>query len=391
MFKLTEMKRAFGRLNKLVELPRAERLTPSGIGALYGPESPSWPAGVKNISSTGIYLATEKRLQTGEVINLVLLEEEVALLEEGNAEKHPECRVSVHARVVRQGEDGLGLSFVLPPGLDSALWGVLVRNIAMLKVRSQIEEMFRILRTILFLCHLCYTEAGESILLMGGQLTSERVDRLIKIAITAEDRLASEPDFERMRTDPKLLAHILRDGSWAEDEVLLKLWTGLLVSSCSVDASDESNHVLARLLSHLGAEPLKIFVHGCERVLASAAEVGSSASGSVHVDVEEMNRITGRADLRRPGFVMTQLNNLGLLAKVFVVSSYVTVESYDITPSRLGLELYQHCLGQRGKVDEELQEQAEACLLTLFEQSRPLAAGNTSPAWERFTSIDDGV
>src|SRR5271170_223817 len=120
MFKLTEMKRAFGQINKLVEFPRAERLTPSGVGALYGTESPSWPAGVKNISSTGIYLATEKRLSTGEVINLVLLEEDGALVEVVDTEIHPECRISIHARVVRQGEDGIGLSFVLPPGLDQA-------------------------------------------------------------------------------------------------------------------------------------------------------------------------------------------------------------------------------------------------------------------------------
>jgi hypothetical protein len=389
MFKLTEMKHAFGRLSKIMELPRADRLTPSGLSALYGTESPSWPAGVKNISSTGIYLATEKRLRTGEVINLVLLEEDGELRIEENPEKHPECRISVHARVVRQGEDGLGLSFVLPPGLDKTLWGVLVRNIALLKERSQIEEMFRIFRVILFLCHLCYSEAAESIMLMGGQLSPKRVDSLIKIAIGAEDRLASEPDFERMRAHPKLLAHLLREGSWAEEEVLLKLWTGLLVSSCSADAPDESNHILARLLGHLGEEQIKVFVIGCERALASATEGGGS--GSVVIDIEEMKRITGRTDLTRAGVVMAHLYNLGLLAKLFVVRSYVVVDSYDIMPSRLGLELYRHCMGQRGKVDEELVEKAEACLLTLFEEPAPPVVEDASPDWARFNPTGGGL
>jgi hypothetical protein len=392
MFKLTDMKKVFRGVHTLVELPRAERLTPSGIGALYGPESPAgpeatlWPASVKNISSTGIYLATEKRLRTGEVINLVLMEEEGVLLEDEHAAKHPECRFSIHARVARQGEDGLGLSFVLPPGLDSTLWSVLVRNIVKLTERHEIEEMFRILRTILFLCHLCHSHAGESISLMGGQLTSKRVDTLIKIAIAAEDQLALEPDYERRRAHPTLLTYLLREGSWGEGELLPRLWSGLLVSSCEVAAANDANHLLARLLSHMGPEQVRIYVSGCKRALTLETESERCVRGAVVVDIEEMKRITDRTDLTRPGVVMAQLFNLGLLVKLFSFASYIEVESYDITPSKLGLELYKHCLGQRGKLDAELVEKAEACLATLFEEPMPVAVvtQDVRPAWERF-------
>jgi hypothetical protein len=371
MFKLAaDMKRALQRFGQL-EQPRAERLPATGLGALCGPESATWPAGVRNISSTGIYLATERRLRTGETINLVLVEDDKILLQEGFPEHGTDCRIFLHARVARQGEDGLGLSFVLPPGLDSALWGVLVKSIVQLNDRIQIEEMFRTLRTILFLCHLCHSEAEEAIVLLGGHLNPLRVASLVKIAIAAEDRLAAEPDFERMRAHPKLLAHLLREGSWTQDPRVLQLWAGLLVASCSKDAPDESNLICADLLRHVGPEEARIFVQACERAVQNGLGEDGSPSGLVVLTPDEMRQVSDRTDLTRPSNVMAYLYRLGLLEKLFDFSSYIPVENFDVTPSRLGLELYKRCQGQRGSLAPELVEKANACLLTIIEEPHP--------------------
>ena len=134
---LSDLKRAVQK-----KQPRAERRTASGLAASYGLDPTFAHADIKNISDTGIYLVTEKRLRTGELITLTLEEE-------GKPGNNSELQVSVHARVARQGEDGIGLSFVLPPGLDTNLWGVLVRNIAVLTDQAQIAHMFHTLRTIL--------------------------------------------------------------------------------------------------------------------------------------------------------------------------------------------------------------------------------------------------
>jgi hypothetical protein len=373
MFKLSELKRAVQKLGE-VEKPRAERHDASRLGALYGTELPTWPAGVKNISASGIYLATEKRLRTGEVINLVLMEEDELRLEKVEAKRITECRISVHAQVARQGEDGLGLSFVLPPGMDASLWGVLVRNIVLLNESRQIENMFKVLRTILFTCHLCGPEAEESIFLLGGQLNSERVDSLVKIAIAAEDRLTLEVNYEAKRANPKLMTYILREGSWSLDDRVLRLWSGLLISSCSAEP-DDANQVCANLLGHMGPEQARIFNEACERAMNSLTVAVHSEIPPVTLSTEEMKQVTDRPDLTRASYDMAYLYHLGLLENLFHFTSYLPIEFFDITPSRLGIEVYKRCQGYRGKLDPDLVEKANVGLAQVFVETPPQTFG----------------
>ena len=342
MSRLSDIKRA-ARILAGLEQVRAERRTASGLAASYGLDSSFTSATVKDISATGIYLATEKRLRTGELITLTLEEE-------GTPENSPDLQISLHARVARQGEDGVGLSFVLPPGLDTELWGVLVRNIVVLNDQRQIAQMFRTLRTILFLCRICQSGANEAILLMGGQLDSDRTETLVRIVLAAENQLASEPDAERMRANPKLVASILREGSWSRNEVLTQLWTGLLVSSCSVDVPDDSNQEFVKLLTQIMPNQAKILVKACERALNAGSGDGTSSSRSVILDARAMVFLTGESDLTKNAQDAANLFSLGLLQKEFKLTSYREIESFDVTPSELGLELFKHCRGDRGKI-----------------------------------------
>ena len=361
---LKDLKREFQMLGKPLH-PRAERRTASGLAARYGLDSASTPAGIKDISDTGIYLFTEKRLPTGELITL-------KLQQEGKPEDSSELQFSVHARVARQGEDGIGLSFVLPPGLDADLWGVLVRNIVVLTSPDQIAHMFRTLRTFLFMCRLCQSEAEEAIVLLGGVLDSDRTETLIKIALDTENLLASEPDADRMRAHPKLLANILREGSWAPDDLTRQLWTGLLASSCSTDAPDDSNQIFVNLLIHVTPVQARILSHACERAMGSAPGAENSPSCSIVLNAKEMVELTGVHDLTRNATDVAYLFNLGLIQKLFDFTSYREVESYDITPSSLGLELYKHCHGSREKIEPNLVEAANAHLLTFLPPPLPV-------------------
>jgi hypothetical protein len=368
---LSDLKRAVQKFAE-PERPRAERRTASGLAASYGLDPTFTPASIKNISATGIYLVTEKRLRTGELITLTLEEE-------GEPENSSELQISVHARVARQGEDGIGLAFVLPPGLDTNLWGVLVRNIVVLTDQDQIAQTFRTLRTILFLCRICQSGAEEAILLLGGQLDSDHTETVVKIAIAAENQLASEPDASRMRAHPKLVANILKEGSWSLDEVVMQLWTGLLVSSCSVDAPDDSNQVFVNLLIHMTSNQAKIFVVGCERALASEPGGENSPSASIVLSTEEMVALTGQHDLSRNAGDVAYLFYLGMIPKIFG-SSYRDIESFDITPTSLALELFKHCHGDRGKIEPHLVEAASAHLLNFIPPPQPTVPGNqTSP------------
>ena len=366
---MSDLKRT---VRKFSEKPRAERRTASGLAASYGLDSTYTPTGIKNISATGIYLVTEKRLRTGELITLTLAEE-------GAPENRSELQVSVHARVARQGEDGIGLSFVLPTGLDTRLWGVLVRNIVVLTDQGQIAQMFRTLRAILFLCRICQSEAEEAILLLGGQLGADYTETVVKIALAAENLLASEPDADRMRAHPKQVANILKEGSWSLDEVVMQLWTGLLVSSCSVDAPDDSNQVLISLLIHITPSQARIFIHGCERAIHGCERAldpeprgENSPSASIVLSSKEMVTLTGEYDLPRNATDVAYLFNLGVIQKLFDFTSYRDFESFDVTPTSLGLELFKHCRGDRGTIEPYLVEAANAHLLNFIPAPQPI-------------------
>jgi hypothetical protein len=360
MIRLSKWKRMLQKLG-VPDQPRAERGSATGLAAQYGLNSTFTSAAIKNISTSGIYLVTENRLRTNELITLILHEE-------GKPENSSELQFSVHARVARQGEEGIGLSFVLPPGLDTNLWGVLVRNIVTLTEPDQIADMFRTLRTILFLCRLCQSGAEEAILLFGGQFDKEHVETLVKIALAAENKLASEPDFDRRRAHPKLVANILREGSWSSDEPIIQLWAGLLVSSCSVDEPDDSNQVFVNLLTHIGPDLVRIFIYACEQALTSAQGAENSPSSSVVVTAEELIALTSVSDVARNATSVAYLFNLGLVQKLPDFTTYHPFEKFDIAPTRMGLELYKHCHGDRGKVDEQLVLTAEEHLRDILPQ-----------------------
>ncbi|HVN93398.1 MAG TPA: PilZ domain-containing protein [Terracidiphilus sp.] len=340
--------------------PRADRLAAHGLeAALCTTGSDSTPVGVKDISASGIYLATEKQLPTGELFTLTLREE-------ATPEDNSELQISVQAKFARQGEDGVGLVFVLPPGLDPHLWEVLVRNIVSLTDKDQVARMFRTLRTILFLYRLCQADSEEVIVLASEILESDRCEALAGVAVLAEKRLASDPDAARMRAHPKLVAKILTGGSWIEDELTMQLWAGLLVSSCSVDAPDDSNIILADLLTQITPVQAKIFTHACERLLTTAPDVETPPSASVILSPHDMVQLTGFHDPYRNATDLTYLFNLGLVQKLFDFTSYHDVEQFDLTPTRLGLELYQRCQGRHGKLDPSLAESGEVHLRTFF-------------------------
>jgi hypothetical protein len=338
---LSDWKEIFQKLN-LPKQRRYERSKETGLAAEFGLDSSFTSAEIKDMSASGIYLITEKRLSTNELITLILREKS----EPANS---TELKFSVDVRVIRQGEDGIGLSFVLPPGLDTEVWEIMVRKIVTLTNPKEIAKMFRTLRVILLLCRLCQSGAEEAILLLGGELLEGRVETLVKIALAAENMLASEPDFERRRAHPKLVANILREGSWAPDELTVQLWAGLLVSSCQLDESDDTNQKFVDLLVHISPVPARIFIYACEQALRSASGTENCPSSSVLVTPEELAGISGVSEITRNSANVDHLFDLGLIRTPPYRSSFSSPEEFDIAPTSLGLELYKHCHGTHGK------------------------------------------
>ena len=371
MSRLSNLRRALQRLGE-PEQPRAERWPAKGLSALYGIETASRPAGIKDVSASGVYLLTDERFLADQTIALVLRLN-------GEPEDNSELQITVQTRAAWQGEDGVALEFVLPPGMNPDLCAALVHDIVSLTDRDQVADVFRHLRTVLFLYRLCESQADEAILLLDGRLDSGRTEMLFKIAFAGENLLAAKPDASRMRAHPKLLANILREGSWAPDEVTLKLWVGLLASSCSADAPDDSNQIFADILVHITPTEAKILLHACERALSSTPGRENSGSVPIVLSAQEMVQLTGVHDLSRNATDLAYLFNLGLVENLFDFTSYRDIESFDTTPSKLGLELYRHCHGQSQRIDPQLVAEAREHLAVFFPPPIPSVFENFVP------------
>jgi hypothetical protein len=255
----------------------------------------------------------------------------------------------VQARVIRHAEDGLGLSFVLPEGLDPVLWDVLLRNAVVLTDPKDILHALRLLRTILFLCRLCHDGARESILLFGGELDQSRTENAMEITENAEKLLASEPDHS-MRAHPHIVSSIIEHGSWADD-LTRQLWAGLLATSCTAEGTDQSNNPFVDLLVSVTHTQCRIFVAGCMKALEHRSGTERPSSARVILTPDQLIRLTDVSDVSRNGTDIACLFNLGIIEKNLNFTSYLPAEKIDITPSSLGLELYKRCKGHRIKHD----------------------------------------
>jgi hypothetical protein len=320
------------------ETPRAERLAPAGFTAWRRGNGTLKLANLKNISSTGILLLTEERWPIGELIPLTLQGE-------GSPENRSQLQLEVQARVVQHGEDGIGLTFVLPACLDLNLWKILIKNVSVITDEKSVLFMLRMLRTILFLYRLCDAAANESIRLLGGELDEFRTENAMDIALGTEKLLASEPDADKMRAHPKLVTNILRNGSWAYDDLTKKLWAGLLASSCDMKGADESNNAYVELLIHITPTQSQIYLAACKKALELAPQNEDSPSTQIIFTPEEMIQVTDIYDLSRLATDIAYLFHAGLVEKCFNFSSYLPMESFDATPSRIGIALYKQCKG----------------------------------------------
>jgi len=325
------------------EKKRAERRTPSGFTARRRNNANSEPATIRDISTTGLQIVTEERWPLGELIPLTV---EVERLSEDRSEP----QITVQARVARYAPDGIGLEFVLPEGLDPNIWTALLTGAIVLEGPKDALYRLKVLRTVLFLSRLCHAEAREAILLLGGELDQQRTARALEIAHRAEELLESEPDADKMRADPQLIKNILRHGSWS-DGLTEQLWAGLLATSCTADGKDESNQAFSDMVVNISNTQCRIFISACKKAMELKTGTEDSAATRVTFTPKQMVRLSGMVDVGRIGTDVAYLFNAGILEKNFDFTSYIPAESFDITPTPLGLELYTRCKGDSIRLD----------------------------------------
>lgn len=324
---------------------RPGRRPAPGLAAYQGTGSLPRQYDVKDISCTGVYLLTEERWTPGTPLSLTLQKK-------GPPEESSEHRITRQAKAVRWGDDGVGLSFVLPRDLDRNLWDSLLACTPQELEPGDVLREFRLAAALAFLARICSPAAAETKSLLCGGLSNYRALSAVQIALGAEEVLASRPDPEEMRAHAHLVMRILEDGSWAKEEWIVQMWAGLLAASCSNDENDESNLPFVDVFSQLAATHVHLFTAACKEGAKAVSESGSVSSLPVVCTQQEIIKLTGWHDLARIERDLAHLSELGLLEKNDRFSFFSQLDEAHITPSRFALQLYALCNGHRGAAQE---------------------------------------
>jgi len=324
---------------------RAERRSAPSLAAYHWDGSTPKENNVSNISETGAYILTQQHWAPGEVVSLTLQRK-------GPLARTPEHRFSVQAKAVRRDKNGVGVSFVLPNGADLRLWQSPLKTVEEQTEPEDILREFRTAAAVAFLRRICPSATKELRLLLRERLSNYRLDSAVEIALHAEEMLVFEPGTRKMRAHPRLVLRILEDGSWAETERIQQYWAGLLATSCSIAAEDQFNMVFIDLLSQLTPVHARIFSAACARATTFQSEHGALGAHSQICTAEEMIQIVGSSDLIKIDRDMEHLSELGLLVKRDKSSFFSLMDDANLTPTRLGLDLYARCNAHRGAAQE---------------------------------------
>ncbi|MGA8089813.1 MAG: PilZ domain-containing protein [Terracidiphilus sp.] len=320
---------------------RAERRPAHGFVAHHWSGTAARRDDIKDISSTGLYLLTDERWLPGTVVSLTLQMK-------SPLEEISERRITVQAKVVRWGDDGVGFSFILPDDSEARPWKFLLESAAEQSEPNGVLDLARLANAIALLSRLWPQGAKHVAQLVYGGLTRARVANAVEILLKAESMLPPDFSTESIGARPGLVLKVLQFGSWADERWIQQLWAGLLVSSCTVPQKDDSNEAFADLLGKLATVHVRILKFACVRVGALRSESGAAVTEPVICGREEIMEIAASRELLRIERDLDHLYGLGLLERRASTASTSTHYAADITPSVLGLQLYDRCKGSLG-------------------------------------------
>jgi hypothetical protein len=323
--------------------PRPERRSVPGLEAIHWTGSSPGLDIVKNISSTGMYLVTRERWPQGEIHPIRLVYQELT-------DDSPENQVTIEAKSVRWGEDGMGLSFMLPAAMELWLW----KNDGLIEPEDILSE-FRIARTLAFLSRLCPQATHDLKLVFREGLSNIRIAQAIRISNRAEAMLAAEPNFDRMRAPQSVVFRVVQEGSWAEDPTIQQLWAGILSTACTLMGDDESNLPYMDLLDGFASIDGRLFTEACVKSEKVFALSGAVSALPLMRTAQDLIKISGASDLMKIDRNMFQLANTGLLEPRIKQKYFSFDQDANLTPTALGLELFARGQGHRGAPHEYYQ------------------------------------
>lgn len=293
---------------------------------------------IRDISATGVYLVTGERWNPGTPVTLTLHRG-------GVTGETADEQVTLQARVARTGEDGVGLAFEIPGGLDPQMWVSLVDTAPRESGHDTVMGPFKAAKAMAFFHRICVPDGLALWKLLRSALGGHRFWNAIEIGLQAESLVSAVSQSDELHASPRLVMRLLHDGSWADDRDMQHSWAGLLATSCSAQRGDESNAPFVEVFSQLTAAHTRLLNAVCLRATKYVAESGMVSARHLVCTAEETMNISGTRDLLRMGRTLQHLSELGLLEERFRTSMFIPVEGLNVTPTSLGLALFARCNG----------------------------------------------
>lgn len=194
------------------------------------------------------------------------------------------------------------------------------------------------------LSRICLPAAEEFGFLLKDHVSNWRANNAAKMAAKANKILEKIHSQETLSAHPKIAFKTIEDSSWTDDDVVLALWAGLLVSSCTESGKDESNLIFINLLSQLTSSQVRVLKYACENANVYRAPSGWIMAGDLVVEGVDIVQITSVTDMHQLDRELDHLRQLGIIESGFNING----TEADITPTALGLQLYVRSQGYVG-------------------------------------------
>ena|ERR1035437_8083069 len=149
-----------------------------------------------------------------------------------------------------------------------------------------------------FLSRICLPAAEEFGLLLQDKVRGWRGNNVAKIVEEAEKLIGSRAS-EDLNGHPRIVHKILENGSWSDDDVVRKMWAGLLASSCTKDGKNDENIVFVNILNQLTSAQVKITNFACIKANKYLSEVGLLYAEEFTIDQKIMLAVAEINDVNR--------------------------------------------------------------------------------------------
>jgi hypothetical protein len=366
----------------LAERRKDDRMDANGLTVSCSTGSEQKKVRIGNISPTGLYLLTEDRWQPGATIVLTLGEKSVF-------EENSRSQVKLWTRCVRVDGTGAGLAFT-HSHIDRAKWLEAMSRAPSLIAENHPVQVFRFTRALAFLFHISPASEGEILKLISETLTRERTERVVELALHADDLLESQRDASRIDLESALVLRILSLAVEVEDVEIRDYWARLLAAFSLSGSQDAVNLTYMRLLSKLNLLHLRILSAAWLRTIQTSLRPGSSpspisssspspgsspalpassaaasssfssgtsssspassqsstASDGNFCTVKELEAITGVALAERIEWIVSDLHDLGLHGGATKPALCGRLAEVDLSLTPLGKKFCEQCFGQ---------------------------------------------